>query len=77
MCRIPTETSNRMPVRIGTTTRAMHHFASSVCQRLMATGMFWRHFGPISVVPYPSAASTVELTRMAPRNPHMIASSEM
>ena len=51
MCRIPTDTSSRMPVRIGTTARPMHHFASSVCQRLMAIGMLCRHFGPISVVP--------------------------
>ena len=55
----------------------MTHLARSVCHRLMAWGRFCRHFGPISVVPYPSAASTVELIRMAPRNPHMIDRSEM
>ncbi len=61
----------------GTRTVATTHFDNSVCHRLMATGMRWLHFGPISVVPYPSAASTVVLTRMAPRKPHMIARSEM
>jgi len=66
-----------MPVRIGTVTSATDHFARSVCQRLMAAGIRCRHLGPISLVPYPSAASMLELTRTAPRNPHMIDRSEM
>ena len=77
MLRSPTATRSRMPVRIGTVTSATDHFVSSVCHRLMVTGIRCRHLGPISLVPYPSAASMLELTRTAPRNPHMSASSEM
>ena len=72
----PTDTRSRMPVRIGTSTRATAHFDSKVWTREMATGMRWLHFGPISVTPYPSAPSTVVWTRIAPRNPHMMDSSE-
>ncbi len=77
MPRRPTDTRRRMPVRIGTSTRATAHFDSRVWTRVMATGMRWLHFGPISVMPYPSALSTVVWTRIAPRNPHMMESSEI
>ena len=66
-----------MPVRMGTATNATAHLVRRVCHRLMATGIRCRHLGPISLVPYPSAVSMLELTRTAPRNPHMSASSEM
>ena len=51
MPRSPTDTTSRMPVRIGTSTRATTHFDNSVWTRVMATGMRWLHFGPISVTP--------------------------
>ena len=50
---------------------------SSVFHRLIGSGWRWRHRGPISVVAYPVAASTEELTMVPARNPQVKISRAM